>query len=67
MIIAGTLLFFTGIIVVILDGRFKWFGNLPLDIKYEGNTTRFYAPIGSMVFISIVISIFINLITRLFK
>ena len=67
MIILGVLFFFTGIIVVMFDGRIKWFGNLPLDIKYESDSTRFYAPIGSMILVSLAISILINVFIRLFK
>ena len=37
-------------------GLLNWFGNLPLDFKSEGENISFYAPIGSMIVISVVAS-----------
>jgi di/tricarboxylate transporter len=44
-------------------GLLDWFGNLPLDFKAEGENYSFYAPIGSMLLISLVLS----LLFRLFR
>jgi len=43
-------------------GLLSWFGNLPLDFKMEGENFSFYAPIGSMI----VISLFLSLLLKLF-
>jgi hypothetical protein len=42
----------------------SWFGNLPGDIRHEGERTSFYFPITSMIIVSIVISIILNLVFR---
>jgi hypothetical protein len=39
---------------------YSWFGSLPGDIKYEGELGRFYAPIASML----VLSVALNLVWR---
>ena len=59
-VIAGLVLWFFG-------DKFAWFGNLPGDIKVEGDNVRFYAPITSMIIISIVLSIILSVLARLFK
>ncbi len=42
-------------------GLLNWFGNLPLDFKSEGKNFSFYAPIGSMIVISLVLSLLLRL------
>ena len=47
-------------------GGFSWFGRLPGDIRYEGEGTRFYLPITSMLIVSAVLTLLVNLFRRLF-
>lgn len=42
----------------------SWFGNLPGDIRHEGERSSFYFPITSMILISVVASILLNLFFR---
>lgn len=42
----------------------SWFGNLPGDIRHVGERSSFYFPITSMIIVSIVISIILNLLMR---
>jgi hypothetical protein len=42
-------------------GLLNWFGNLPLDFKSEEENVSFYAPIGSMLVISLVLSLLMRL------
>ncbi len=62
---AGNLLIGAGIILIILGvlyklGLLSWFGNLPGDIKYEGEYTRIYFPIVTMILIYIVFSFLLS-------
>ncbi len=62
----GNLIITIGIGLVIAGiaykyGLLNWFGNLPLDFKSEGENVSFYAPIGSMLVISLVISLLMRL------
>ena len=42
-------------------------GRLPGDIRIEGETGSFYFPITSSILVSIVLSVLLNLISRLLK
>jgi len=59
-VLLGTLIFFLG-------DKLSWFGNLPLDFSYKSKSTQIYAPLGSMIVISIVFSLIINIFYRFFK
>lgn len=52
--------------VLVYLGGFAWFGRLPGDIRIERETVRIYIPFASMVVISIVLSLILYLIRRLF-
>ena len=43
---------------------YSWFGNLPGDIRIEGENSRVYAPIVSMLVVSVVLSVLSSLIQR---
>jgi len=45
-------------------GLLSWFGHLPGDIRREGEGGSFYFPITSMIIISIVLTLIINLFFR---
>lgn len=63
----GAVLLVAGVIVRFLPGAFSWFGHLPGDIRVEGERTSFFAPITSMLIVSVVASVLVNLVTRLFR
>lgn len=46
-------------------GAFSWFGQLPGDIRIENDDTRVYIPLVSMLIVSIVLTVVVNLISRL--
>lgn len=52
--------------LLVWAGWLNWFGRLPGDIRVERENARFYFPITSMILISIVLSLLLNLIRRLF-
>ena len=67
LIIIGILILIVGLIITFSNHKFEWFGNMPFDFKYENKTTKIYAPFGTMILISIFLSIIINLISKWFK
>ena len=67
LIILGILLLTTGIFLNVINSKLSWFGNLPLDFKYEGRNTKVYAPFGSMIMVSLILSFIFNLFQKLFK
>jgi hypothetical protein len=67
----GLLLIALGLGAVLLgllvwSGALSWFGRLPGDIRIERENVRVYAPITSMILISVALTLLINLIRRLF-
>ena len=52
--------------LLIYSGGMSWFGRLPGDIRYEGENVRLYAPIVSMLLISLVLSLIFYLLRRFF-
>jgi hypothetical protein len=67
----GPALVLLGIIIVVIGflvwwGGFSWFGHLPGDIRVERETVRIYIPLVSMLVISIVLTLLLNLIRRFF-
>jgi hypothetical protein len=68
---AGMLIIILGVAVVIVGvlvyaGALSWFGRLPGDIRYEGETTRVYVPVTSMLVVSVVLSLAGYLLRRFF-
>jgi len=45
-------------------GLFEWFGKLPGDLRYEGEHFVFFAPITSMLLISLVLSLLLWIFNR---
>jgi hypothetical protein len=64
LIAAGLLLVVLGVALHYVPGLFNWFGRLPGDIRVEGGRGRLYIPITSMLILSIVLTILINLFKR---
>lgn len=65
-IILGIILIIIGVILYLTPWVFKWFGHLPGDIRIEKENIRIYFPITSMIVISIILTLIVNLI-RYFK
>jgi hypothetical protein len=68
----GNVLIAIGIGVVVVGlmvrlGWFSWFGNLPGDIRTDGERGSFFFPITSSIVISIVATVIINIAARLFN
>lgn len=62
IILLGALAIVAGLII--WAGGLSWFGRLPGDIRIEGEHTRVYIPLVSMLVVSIVLTILLNLIGR---
>lgn len=69
---AGIVLIAIGITVAIVGvlawtGALSWFGRLPGDIRIEGERTRVYIPLVSMILVSVVLTVLVNLVARFFR
>jgi hypothetical protein len=70
----GRLLMLGGILLFLVGGglylatRFGLpLGHLPGDIRIEGRNGSFYFPLGSSILVSLILTILLNVILRLFR
>jgi hypothetical protein len=66
----GVLIIAVGVIAIVIGlavaaGLLSWFGRLPGDIRIERDNVRIYAPIVSMLLISVVLSAVLAILRRL--
>lgn len=66
LLIIGAGVVIAAVGVVVYFGGFSWFGRLPGDIRYEGESTRVFIPITSMLLASLLLTLLLNLLRRLF-
>lgn len=64
IVVVGAVLVVVGLLVT--TGAFSWFGRLPGDIRVEGERSRVYVPIVSMLLVSVLLSVVLNLLRRWF-
>lgn len=64
LIVIGLLVALVGLLLQLVPGLFGWFGHLPGDIRREGEHGSVFIPITSMIVVSVVVSIIINLFFR---
>ncbi len=64
LIIAGVILIIIGLIYYFFQDKLGWLGRLPGDFSYKKDSFSFFAPITTMLILSILLSIIINLIRR---
>ena len=60
----GALVIVAGLLV--WTGALSWVGRLPGDVRVERENVRFYFPITSMILISLVLTLILNLLRRFF-
>ena len=53
--------------LVLLLGRVVNLGSLPGDLVYDGDNVRVYVPIATMIVLSVVLTLLVNLALRLFR
>jgi len=66
LIFVGILIVTAGILLLLFGDKLGWLGRLPGDIRIEGSRTRIYFPIVTMIIVSIVLTILINIFRKLF-
>ena len=64
IITAGIILIVIGVILHFAPWLINWFGKLPGDIRIETERSKVFIPITSMVILSIILTILINLLKR---
>lgn len=68
----GPLLVALGLVLVVVGlvawaGGLSWFGRLPGDVRFERGSVRVYAPIVSMLLVSLVLTLAAAAARRFFR
>lgn len=58
VVVVGTLIYF-------LHDKLSWLGHLPGDIRIERENFRFYFPFTTMIIISLLLTVILNIVKRL--
>ena len=66
LLIAGVIIVAAGILVYFFHDYFKWMGRLPGDFRIEKENFRIYFPLATMIILSLVITLLINIFKRFF-
>lgn len=66
IILLGIVLVIIGLVMHFAGNSLNWLGRLPGDIRIEKENHRIYIPITTMILISIILTLIINLIRKFF-
>ncbi len=64
LMIMGALLLVTGALLHFAPWSLNWFGKLPGDIRIETEQGKIFIPITSMLIISVVLTVVLNIFKR---
>lgn len=64
IIVIGFVLIIIGLILQFAPWLINWFGRLPGDIRIMSDRSVVFIPITSMIVVSILLSVLINLLSR---
>ncbi|MCK5477352.1 MAG: DUF2905 domain-containing protein [Methylococcales bacterium] len=64
LIILGSMILIAGLSITYAPWLINWFGKLPGDIHIKNENSSVFIPITSMIVISLVLSILLNLFFR---
>ena len=67
LVAIGFSILFVGLIILIAAKYIPWLGNLPGDFRFERENYQLYFPLATMILISILGTILLNLIIRIFR
>ena len=60
----GIFILLIGVVIYFFHDKLHWLGHLPGDIRVERENFRFYFPITTMILVSVIISLIIQLVRR---
>ena len=66
LVVFGVVLAIVGL-VVMFAGRIPWLGRLPGDILVQRDGVTVFIPLATMLLVSIVLTVLLNLVARLFR
>ncbi len=68
----GNFLVLAGVVAIVAGlairfGMLSWFGNLPGDFRRVGERSAVFVPVTSMLLLSVVLTVLVNLLGRIFR
>ncbi len=67
LLIIGLAVAFCGLVILVAARYLPWLGNLPGDFRIEGDKYNIYFPLATMILISILGTILLNVVLRIFR
>jgi len=61
----GVLVVVVGLVIYFFHDKLHWLGRLPGDIRVERENFRFYFPITTMILVSLLITLIVNILKKL--
>ena len=65
LIVLGVLAIVAGVAARL--GLLSWFGNLPGDLRFSGERSSVFIPITSMLIVSVVLTVVVNVVGRFLR
>jgi DUF2905 family protein len=66
IIIAGIMIILLGVIIYFFHDKLGWIGRLPGDMRVEKENFKFYFPITTMILFSLVLTVIVQIIRKIF-
>jgi hypothetical protein len=66
ILIIGVVIVVVGILVYFFHNYLRWIGRLPGDIRIERGNFRFYFPLATMIILSLLVTLILNIFKRFF-
>lgn len=64
LMVIGAIIFVMGALLYFAPWSLNWFGKLPGDIRVETDHGKIFIPITSMLIVSVVLTVLLNLFKR---
>jgi hypothetical protein len=61
LLVVGVSIALVGVLLLVAPRAFGWFGHLPGDIRVEREGGSVFVPLGSMVVVSLLLTLLLNL------
>jgi hypothetical protein len=62
----GLFVVIVGVVVYFFHDKLHWIGRLPGDIRIERENFKFYFPIATMIILSLLLTVIIQVIKKIF-
>lgn len=67
LVVIGLAIAFIGLLLLIVSRYFPWLGDLPGDFRFEGENAKIFFPLTTMILVSILATILLNIFIRIFR